>query len=160
MNVNAGLLRSEQICVTFHPCLGVLVTKYYGVSLLISQQVLEQLSDPKLYQLRFLDRAIVKGRHDPISVYEVLAVVPDPIRELKLITQPDFEAGIAAYRDRNQMAAAKVGFERVLSANPDDKTAALYLERVSQLLEQVCQKTERVFGLLPRSKKSQDGEHF
>src|SRR4028119_198568 len=38
------------------------LTKYYGVSLLISGDVVERLSQPEKYHIRFLDRAIVKGR--------------------------------------------------------------------------------------------------
>jgi adenylate cyclase len=45
------------------------LTKFYGVSMLISGQTLEHLRDPESYQIRFLDRAIVKGRNEPISVY-------------------------------------------------------------------------------------------
>jgi len=83
-----------------------------------------------------LDRAIVNGRQDPISVYEVLNALPEPIRELKLKTQSRFEAGIEAYSDRTQMTTAKACFEEVLAINLHDKTAALYLDRVNQLLTQ------------------------
>ncbi len=48
------------------------LTKFYGVSMLISGQTLEYMSNPDQYQIRFLDRAIVKGRNEAISVYEVL----------------------------------------------------------------------------------------
>lgn len=112
------------------------LTKYYGVPLLISQQAVEQLSRPEMHRLRFLDRAIVKGRNEPIAVYEVLTALPEPVRELKLKTQSDFEAGIAAYSDPDGMVLARDCFQRVLSVNPQDKTAALYLERVNQFLEQ------------------------
>jgi class 3 adenylate cyclase/CheY-like chemotaxis protein len=112
------------------------LTKFYGVSLLISEQTLNQITNPAAYQLRFLDRAIVKGRNEPIAVYEVLDGELDPIRDLKLKTQADFDQGIVAYSDRNGMETAKARFERVLTVNPNDKTAMLYLDRVNQLLEQ------------------------
>jgi len=110
------------------------LTKYYGVSMLISGQILEHLSDPDRYQIRFLDRAIVKGRNEAIAVYEVLDAEGEEIRNLKLQTQADFEQGVKCYRDR-AFSEAKVYFERVLNVHSSDKTAKLYLERVEDLLQ-------------------------
>lgn len=108
------------------------LTKFYGVSLLISGQVLDHLSHPEQYQIRFLDRAIVKGRSEPIAVYEILDGECEAVRSLKLQTQPDFEQGIEYYR-KGDLAGARTAFEQVLTAHPADKTAQLYLERVETL---------------------------
>ena len=110
------------------------LTKFYGVSMLISGQTLEHLSNPDQYQIRFLDQAIVKGRNEAIAVYEVLDAEIEEICNLKLQTQANFEQGIGCYRDR-ALTDAKACFERVLAVNPLDKTAELYLERVERLLE-------------------------
>jgi class 3 adenylate cyclase/DNA-binding response OmpR family regulator len=110
------------------------LTKFYGVSMLISGQTLEHLSNPAQYQIRFLDRASVKGRNEPIAVYEVLDAENEEICNLKLQTQADFEQGVSCYRDR-ALTDAKACFERVLAVNPLDKTAKLYVERVEWLLE-------------------------
>ncbi len=111
------------------------LTKFYGVSMLISEQVLEKLSDPSQYQIRFLDRAIVKGRKEAIAVYEVMDGETEEIKALKFQTQSDFEQGLEYYR-RRQFTEAQRYFEQVLAVNLSDKTAALYLERVNQLMEQ------------------------
>ncbi len=110
------------------------LTKYYGVSMLISGQTLEHLSHPDRYQIRFLDRAIVKGRNEAIAVYEVLDAESEEVRHLKVQTQPDFEQGISCYRNCS-LNDAKACFEQVLAVNPSDQTAQLYLERVEGLLE-------------------------
>jgi class 3 adenylate cyclase/DNA-binding NarL/FixJ family response regulator len=110
------------------------LTKFYGVSLLISEQALHHLSNPEKYQIRFLDRAIVKGRNEPIAVYEVLNAEVEATRLLKLETQPDFEKGLELYRNCN-LKQAKASFEKVLAVNPSDKTAQLYTERVEILLD-------------------------
>ena len=110
------------------------LTKFYGVSMLISGQTLEHLSNPDQYQIRFLDQAIVKGRNEAIAVYEVLDAEIEEICNLKLETQANFEQGVGCYRDR-ALPDAKACFEQVLAVNPLDKTAELYLERVEQLLE-------------------------
>lgn len=108
------------------------LTKFYGVSLLISDQAFEHLSHPEQYHIRFLDRAIVKGRNEPISVYEVLDAESDVVRSLKLQSLPDFEQGLNHYRLAD-LACAQACFENVLAINPTDKTAQLYLERVELL---------------------------
>ena len=110
------------------------LTKLYGVSLIISDKILENLTHPEQYQIRFLDRVIVKGKQQPISIYEVLDGETELVREMKLQTQPDFERGLEHYR-RHEFKAAKTCFYQVLAVNPDDKTAALYLERVNYLIE-------------------------
>lgn len=111
------------------------LTKFYGVSFLISEQVLQNLSTRDRYQIRFLDRAIVKGRNEPISVYEVLDAEPEEVKALKFKTQPDFEQALESYRQQD-FAKAKTHFKQVLVINPSDKTASLYLERIEYLIEQ------------------------
>ncbi|HEY9661284.1 MAG TPA: adenylate/guanylate cyclase domain-containing protein, partial [Allocoleopsis sp.] len=108
------------------------LTKFYGVSLLISEQALANLSRPEDYQIRFLDRVIVKGRNEPIAVYEILDAENNAVRALKLQTQPEFEQGLESYRIGN-LTKAKTCFEEVLTVNTSDKTAKLYLERVEIL---------------------------
>lgn len=112
------------------------LTKFYGVSLLISQQAFENLTNPEQYQLRFLDRAVVKGRKEPLAVYEVLNAEAEEVRNLKLETQADFEQGLDFFTKRESLAKAKVCFEKVLSVNPNDKTALLYLQRIDILKKQ------------------------
>jgi class 3 adenylate cyclase/HAMP domain-containing protein len=111
------------------------LTKFYGVSMLISEQVLERLSDPSQYEIRFLDRAIVKGKTEPISIYEVMDGEPEEVKAMKFQTQSDFEQGLEHYRQR-EFAEAKRYFEQVLAVNLGDKAAKLYLERVNQLMEE------------------------
>lgn len=111
------------------------LTKFYGVSMLISEQVLERLNDPSQYEIRFLDRAIVKGKTEPISIYEVMDGEPEEVKALKFQTQSDFEQGLEYYR-RQEFAEAKRYFEQVLAVNFSDQAAKLYLERVHQLMEE------------------------
>jgi adenylate cyclase len=110
------------------------LTKYYGVSLLISGDVVQRLSQPKKYHIRFLDRAIVKGRQEAITVCEVLDVEVEPVRSLKIQTLPIFEEGLQQYCQGN-FAKAIVCFEQIVALNPDDKPSKLYLKRIQSLLK-------------------------
>ncbi|MEG5064218.1 adenylate/guanylate cyclase domain-containing protein [Microcoleus sp. B3-A4] len=109
------------------------LTKYYGVSLLISGDVVQRLSQPDKYHIRFLDRAIVKGRQEAITVCEVLDVEVEPVRSLKIHTLPIFEEGLQEYCQGN-FAKAIVCFEQIVALNPDDKPSQLYLKRIQSLL--------------------------
>ncbi len=91
--------------------------------------------NPSLHQIRFLDREIVKGRNEPIAVYEILDAESAAVRSLKLQTQPNFEQGLERYRT-GDLTDATAYFEKVLMVNPTDKTAQLYLERVAILRKQ------------------------
>ncbi|MCT7950053.1 adenylate/guanylate cyclase domain-containing protein [Ancylothrix sp. C2] len=110
------------------------LTKFYGVSLLISGQALANLTNAGKYQIRFLDRVVVKGRTEPISVYEVLDAEIEKVRNFKLKTQVNFERGIEYYQ-AGAFEDAKLYFEKVLDVNAADKTAELYVNRLSYLLK-------------------------
>jgi len=110
------------------------LTKFYGVSLLISEDTLKALKHPERYHTRFLDRAIVLGRSEAIAIYEVFDAEPEPVRSLKEKTLADFETALEYYR-LGHPTAAREWLEKVLYVNPDDRTAILYLERVALLQE-------------------------
>jgi len=110
------------------------LTKYYGVPLLISEDVLRKLQHPDRYHTRFLDRAIVQGRTEAIAIHEVFDAEPEPMQQLKLQTLHDFEQALEYYRTGHPTAARQC-LEKVLAVNPGDRTAILYLERVALLEE-------------------------
>ncbi len=110
------------------------LTKVYGASIIISQHALFSLSQPTSYQFRFLDRVQVKGKKEPVSIFEIFDGDPDEIKTLKLETSPDFEKGLLYYHNQ-EFVAAKSHFEQVLRQNPEDKAAHLYLKRISYFIE-------------------------
>ncbi|NEZ64902.1 adenylate/guanylate cyclase domain-containing protein [Leptolyngbyaceae cyanobacterium CCMR0082] len=110
------------------------LTKYYGVQLLISEDVLQKLTDVDRYSMRLIDRVIVKGRHTPITVYEVLDAEEETMRANKLKTLPEYLQALDFYQ-QGQLLKAQVCFQEVLQANPTDKAVQLYLDRL-QLLQQ------------------------
>jgi signal transduction histidine kinase/class 3 adenylate cyclase len=112
------------------------LTKYYGVALLISESVRDRLADPHAYDLRPLDRAVVKGRSEPILIYEVINGERDEgVRHLKVETLDIFTAAWNAYQ-AGQFEAARAQFAAVLHHNPGDRTAAMYVRRIDELLVQ------------------------
>ena len=97
--------------------------------------MLATLPNANDYQVRWLDRVIVKGRNEPITIYEVLEGQSDKIRQLKLQTQADFLSAISFYQSGNFLEAKDL-LELIQSANPGDRVIEIYLERVNLLLNQ------------------------
>ena len=111
------------------------LTKYYGVALLVSEDVVKNLQSLDQFELRTLDRVVVKGRSEPISIYEVIDGEVDPmVRGLKLASRDGFEAAIALYQDQ-QWEAALEKFSEIVSKNPNDRPAELYIKRLEEFLQ-------------------------
>ncbi len=66
-------------------------------------------------------------------MFEIYDGDPEAMIALKLKTTSDFEEGLQLYLAK-EFAEAAVCFKQVLKANPDDKTAKLYLERAAQFM--------------------------
>ncbi len=110
------------------------LTKLYGVSIVISEYSLFSLDDPVRYHFRFLDRVKVKGKQEPISVFEIFDGNPPEIIELKLKTLEYFEKGLLHYHGQEFREATSY-FEQVLKQSPEDKAARLYLQRAAHFIK-------------------------
>lgn len=110
------------------------LTKYYGASIIISSVVLGKISDLNKYSIRYLDRVRVKGRKQPIEIYEVMDADDPVIREKKIKTIDEFKKGINFYLYGDMKSAYQVLTE--LNQNfPEDKAVTQYLERTKEYLK-------------------------
>ncbi|MBI3396774.1 MAG: adenylate/guanylate cyclase, partial [Spirochaetia bacterium] len=109
------------------------LTKRCGAPILISESTLFRLSAPDAYSLRMLGRVRVKGKENPVSVFEVYQGQPDYVLELIASTRGQFEHGVSAYYAR-EYENALTCFEKVLEVNPSDTAAALYLRSIRRVL--------------------------
>jgi adenylate cyclase len=107
------------------------LSKLYRAQFLVSGDVVQRLATPHPFSLRFLDRVMVKGRRGSLDIYEVLDAEAAEQQELKLKTQPLFEEGLQCYSE-HQWAAAHACFKQILTFNPDDGGAQLYVERLAE----------------------------
>ncbi|MCP5511615.1 MAG: response regulator [Leptospiraceae bacterium] len=110
------------------------LTKYYGVSLIVSDKVLGELTHPEKYHSRFLDKVRVKGRKTPIEIYEIFNEDELEIRDKKIKFAPLFSQSIEFYKNRDFNNSRK-SFHEYLKAFPGDLTTLLYLERLKELIE-------------------------
>lgn len=108
-------------------------TKVYHEPLLISHNTLNDLTDPGKYDIRFLDRIRVKGKIQPLSLYEVFTGNPDGLRDGKHASRRCFEEAIACYH-MQEIPRAKELLNRCLEIAPDDAPARTYLDRCEEYL--------------------------
>lgn len=104
------------------------LTKNYDVALLISHLTLSRLQNPTKYSIRFIDKVIVKGKSKAVAIFEVLDGDEPKIKEAKLATKSMFEEGVFLYHQDSIQAAAQQ-FKDVLTINPKDTVAQIYLNR-------------------------------
>lgn len=106
------------------------ITKEYHVGIVITEACASQLGGTVL--TRRLDKVAVKGKKEPVTIYEVLERMSSAIESQKQLAQ-SFEAALEAYFSKNfQDAIAKC--HAILSAHPDDGPSKNLLERSQQFL--------------------------
>ena len=104
------------------------LTKNYGVSLLITQQTVNRLTNPADYAIRVIDKVQVKGKSEWVTVYEVFDADLPFVKAGKLATLPVFTEALYLYNIYNFTEAAGL-FADCLRQNPGDRVARIYLDR-------------------------------
>jgi adenylate cyclase len=110
------------------------LNKFYGTSMIISQDTVDSLENPSAYRMRYLGQAQVKGRQVPLALYEVYEGLPADMVARRDASKGDFERGVACF-SQGRFDAAQQAFDAVLELDPDDKTARYYLERCYEWTE-------------------------
>jgi adenylate cyclase len=105
--------------------------KQYAARILLSESTREGLKG--VYRLREVDRVIVKGKTQPVSVYECLDYHDEKSFPNLMETVGAFNEGLARYRERDFEKAVH-WFEEARKANEADRLSGLYVDRCRQLL--------------------------
>jgi CheY-like chemotaxis protein len=109
------------------------LNKMYGSYVSLSDETFCVLKEPNKYRHRFIDKVRVKGREDPVTVYEVFEGDPEVIAGLKEQTKTSFENGIQLYYGK-RFSEASVHFNQVLEKNATDLAARIYLKRCANYM--------------------------
>jgi adenylate cyclase len=106
------------------------LSKEYGVRIVIGDATRQAAGDA--FEFRFLDLVAVKGRAEPVQVYELLGRAGGlPAERREVLAR--YDQGVALYRNRRWAEATKL-FEELAAAAPDDGPIALYRRRALELL--------------------------
>lgn len=103
-------------------------TKDYGVNLLISEHSFSNIDNIEDYNIRFIDRILVKGKSRPQSIYEVYDSDDLEVVKLKNETKLIFEEALASFHYKH-VNVAEILLKKCLDINPMDKPAMAYLDK-------------------------------
>jgi adenylate cyclase len=106
--------------------------KHYGARILLSERTQAKLRG--VYRLREVDRVIVKGKTEPVAVFECLDYHDSTSFPNLMETVGAFNEGLVHYRAAS-FETARDWFERALKANPDDRLAGLYRDKARMLVD-------------------------
>ena len=101
--------------------------KTYDTLNMVSQITLEA-GDASRYRVRELDYIAVKGKEEPVKVYELLELAGTELPRDKEEALVHYERGWAEYK-RHEWSRAKEHFQAALAACPNDGPSALYVNR-------------------------------
>jgi two-component system sensor histidine kinase ChiS len=104
------------------------LTKTYGAGLIISDRTLLSLENPEQYCTRFLGSVMVKGKRQPVSIFEVYDADSDRLKNFKKSTKSLFEQAVIFFQDR-RFEDADLIFSELQNQNSQDKVIQLYRER-------------------------------
>ena len=104
--------------------------KQYGTSIIISEETM-RMADVCMETLE-LDRIVVKGKTEPVEIYELLSAQGQLSSEMEL-RRKRFNQAVVAYRNQDWLAASAIFIELIEHYN--DRPAAMFLERIQLLKE-------------------------
>ncbi len=100
--------------------------KLYGAKIIASEFTIRKLKGT--YRNRELDLVVVKGKTQPVSVYEILSFHTEETFPHIADVLGLFKDGLSAYRSRKWDSAIRL-FGECLTLNPVDKPSQLYIDR-------------------------------
>jgi adenylate cyclase len=103
------------------------LTKQYGVRIVVSEFTRDAAAD---FIFRELDRVRVKGKEEPVTIYEPVGT-EDSVSEEMLSEIRQYHAALELYRAQ-QWHEAESAFNTLAEKNHDLKIYQLYLERINQ----------------------------
>ena len=109
------------------------LTKHYKAHIIISDSTRQQILNPDHFDLRPLGLVQVKGKREPVSIYECFSGNADEELEKKQVTVSSFNEGITHYLNKS-FSKAFVSFQAVLETNPEDHTANFFLGKAARYI--------------------------
>ena len=106
--------------------------KQYGVEIMIGPNTQEAAKD-KIFS-RQLDLLRVKGKTEPVEVYELVGTVEKGISEDKRAVLSLFKKGFQKYLSQGWEEALKI-FEAALAIDPNDGPSTRYEKRCKMYIE-------------------------
>jgi adenylate cyclase len=107
------------------------MTKQYRARVIISESTYDQVADQ--FVAREVDRIRVKGKKQPVVIYELLAPISERDAYAPLLNQ--YNAALDVYRSHDWLEATGK-FGELLAVYPDDGPTQILLQRCVEFLEE------------------------
>ena len=104
--------------------------KQYNARILISENTYRKLRGT--YRIREVDRVVVKGKTEPVSIFEVLDYHSETSFPSLMETVCHFKDGLTQYR-RGNWDQAIACFKDTLKLHPEDRLSHTYIERCNHM---------------------------
>jgi class 3 adenylate cyclase len=108
-------------------------TKAFGVRILMSEAARARLESPEEFHLRLIDTVRVKGKQEPIRLYEVFDLDEPSVMDKKLRTASVFSEALKHYKVGEFSEAVDL-FAQCAKSCPEDTVVAAYIKRCSTLI--------------------------
>jgi class 3 adenylate cyclase/HAMP domain-containing protein len=109
------------------------LTRMYGSAVLTTGSTLKTVREPSRFRYRFIDRVRVRGRIEPILLFELLDAEPVEMRERKLSYKAEFARALRAYYGK-QFSEAYRMIGELFERNPEDEVLRIYRRRCETLV--------------------------
>ena len=109
------------------------LSKYYHANILLSEDCIKGLKNPDNFHFRFLGKVQVKGKNNILKIFECFDGDDPNLAEKKKDTLKSFNQALELYYKKAFPASARI-FREVISKNPADKMAELFLQKVQELM--------------------------
>ncbi|MBT8221289.1 MAG: adenylate/guanylate cyclase, partial [Bacteroidia bacterium] len=108
------------------------LTKHFGVSILLSEDSLDQIENKSEFHFRYLGKVQVKGRRKPVNIYECFNGDPEEMIDRKINLLDHFETGLKYYLQGSFNKAIE-SFDQALQINQHDMPAQLFRSKSNDL---------------------------
>ena len=103
------------------------LTKEYGVSIIASEETIRRC--PGKFHTRVLDRVIVRGRTEEITIHEVISTSDKEMDPLKNDFINAYDKAFSSYLS-GSLSDSLVLFRQALELNPEDRAARRLIEKI------------------------------
>ena len=101
------------------------LNKDFGTDIIITESVLNQINNINNYKFRYIGTILLRGKQNPLKIYEIYNHYDESIIELYEKTKQDFYQAISFFT-KNHVREANEIFEEILKINPYDNPARYY----------------------------------
>jgi class 3 adenylate cyclase len=103
-------------------------TKVYKAGIVASEDTIKKLKHPENYSIRFLDKIRVKGKTEPVSIYEVFSGDPENVITWKEKTRDKLQEAIKLYYSKNFDKSLDI-LDELSRLDNNDELVKIYAER-------------------------------